>query len=51
MGPAGISDRHALVVVNHGGATQSDIAALAAHVKATVKARFEIALHEEPIFC
>ncbi len=51
MGPVGMSERHALVVVNHGGATQADVAALAAHVKATVLARFGVALHEEPIFC
>lgn len=51
MGPVGMSERHALVVVNHGGATQSDVAALAGHVKATVKARFGVQLHEEPIFC
>lgn len=51
MGPVGMSERHALVVVNHGGATQSDVAALAAHVKATVLDRFGVSLHEEPIFC
>jgi UDP-N-acetylmuramate dehydrogenase len=51
MGPVGISERHALVVVNHGGATQADVAALAAHVKASVLKRFGVALHEEPIFC
>jgi UDP-N-acetylmuramate dehydrogenase len=51
LGPVGMSERHALVVVNHGGATQSDVAALAAHVKSTVQARFGVALHEEPIFC
>lgn len=50
LGPAGISERHALVVVNYGGAVASDIAALAAHVKRTVLARFGVALHEEPIF-
>ena len=50
MGRVGISERHALVVVNLGGADASDIAALAGHVKATVKARFGIALHEEPVF-
>lgn len=50
MGRAGISERHALVVVNLGEADAGDIAALAAHVKATVKARFGIALHEEPVF-
>lgn len=50
MERAGISDRHALVVVNLGGADQTDIARLAARVKATVKARFGIQLHEEPVF-
>ncbi|MBJ3784312.1 UDP-N-acetylmuramate dehydrogenase [Devosia sediminis] len=50
MGRVGMSERHALVVVNHGGATQSDVAALAAHVKATVRNRFAVQLHEEPIF-
>lgn len=50
MGPVGMSERHALVVVNHGGATQADVAALAAHVKRTVHNRFGVNLHEEPIF-
>ncbi|MNW15418.1 UDP-N-acetylenolpyruvoylglucosamine reductase [compost metagenome] len=50
MGPVGMSERHALVVVNHGGATQSDVAALASHVKTAVKDRFGVLLHEEPIF-
>jgi len=50
MGPAGISERHALVLVNLGGAQQADIAALAGHIKQTVQSRFGIALHEEPIF-
>lgn len=50
LGPVGMSERHALVVVNHGGATQSDVAALASHVKSAVKDRFGVLLHEEPIF-
>ncbi len=50
LGPVGMSERHALVVVNHGGADQGDVASLAAHVKETVKARFGVQLHEEPIF-
>lgn len=50
MERAGISERHALVVINLGGADAEDIAKLAAHVKATVLARFGIALHEEPVF-
>lgn len=50
MERAGISERHALVVINRGGADAGDIARLAAHVKATVSQRFAIALHEEPVF-
>lgn len=50
LGPAGISDRHALVVINRGGATADDVAALAEHVKQTVRQRFGVQLHEEPVF-
>lgn len=50
LGPVGVSDRHALVLVNHGGGEQSDIAALAEHIKRTVDARFGVQLHEEPVF-
>jgi len=50
LGKAGVSDRHALVVINLGGAMAEDIAALATHVKTTVKARFGVLLHEEPVF-
>ncbi|KKB09509.1 UDP-N-acetylmuramate dehydrogenase [Devosia chinhatensis] len=50
MGPVGMSDRHALVVVNHGGGQQADVAALAAYVKDSVRARFGVSLHEEPVF-
>ena len=50
MGKVGISDRHALVLVNHGGGEQADIAALANHVKSTVHTRFGVQLHEEPVF-
>lgn len=47
---AGISEKHALVLINLGGAEQADIAALANHIKAEVLARFGVQLHEEPIF-
>lgn len=50
LGSAGISDRHALVVINLGGATANDIATLAEHVKDTVRNRFGVQLHEEPVF-
>lgn len=47
-GPAGTYDRHALVIVNHGGATRADIRALADEIKAGVKAKFGVALIQEP---
>ncbi|WP_407924856.1 hypothetical protein [Devosia aurantiaca] len=50
MGKVGISERHALVLVNHGGGEQADIRALAEHVKAQVRSRFSVDLHEEPVF-
>lgn len=50
LGPVGMSDRHALVLVNHGGATAGDVADLAAHVKRVVRERFGVQLHEEPVF-
>lgn len=51
MERAGVSDRHALVVINLGDAAAEDIAALASHIKATVQQRFGVQLHEEPVFC
>lgn len=48
QGPVGVSDRHALVLVNHGGATRTELMALAEHVVATVEARFGITLRREP---
>ena len=50
MGPVGTSERHALVVINNGGAEQADVAALAGHIKESVRARFGVQLHEEPVF-
>jgi UDP-N-acetylmuramate dehydrogenase len=47
-GPVGVSDRHALVLVNYGGATRSELMVLADHVVATVQQRFAIALKREP---
>ena len=48
-GNAGIYEKHALVVVNHGGATYADIAALSARVKDTVHARYGVMLTQEPL--
>jgi len=50
LGPVGMSDRHALVLVNHGGAVARDVADLAEHVKRMVRERFGVQLHEEPVF-
>lgn len=49
IGDAGVSDRHALVLVNHGGATGAQLLALARHVQDTVQARFGVALEPEPV--
>ncbi|MDB5588775.1 MAG: UDP-N-acetylenolpyruvoylglucosamine reductase [Devosia sp.] len=49
-GQVGVSDRHALVLVNHGGGTRAEIEALAARIKAAVFERFGIGLTAEPVF-
>lgn len=49
MGPAGVHERQALVLVNHGGATADDIKQLAEAVKADVQARFGVLLEQEPV--
>lgn len=48
-GNAGIYDKHALVLVNHGGASYADIARLATRVKETVHARHGVMLTQEPL--
>ncbi|HET7307701.1 MAG TPA: UDP-N-acetylmuramate dehydrogenase [Gammaproteobacteria bacterium] len=48
-GAAGISDRHALVLVNHGGATGEELWALATRVRETVAERFGVMLEPEPV--
>ena len=47
-GSAGVSDQHALVVVNNGGATGAQLWALACRVRETVKNEFGIQLQPEP---
>ena len=49
-GNVGVSDRHALVLVNHGGGTRAEVEALATRIKAAVVERFGIALTAEPVF-
>ena len=48
-GDAGVSNQHALVLVNHGHATGAQVWALAQRVKQTVAERFGINLEPEPI--
>jgi len=47
-GPVGIHPEHALVLVNHGGATGRDVLALAGAVRDAVRHRFGVALDIEP---
>ena len=47
FGRAGVAERHALVLVNHGGASGADLLAAAAAVEAAVMERFEVRLERE----
>jgi UDP-N-acetylmuramate dehydrogenase len=47
-GDAGVSDRHALVLVNHGNATGAELLALARRIADSVHARFGIRIEPEP---
>ncbi len=49
VGAAAVDERHALVLVNHGGASGADILELAAQVREAVRARFGIELEYEPV--
>ena len=49
-GQVGVSDRHALVLVNHGGGTRAEVEALAARIRTAVLDRFGIGLTAEPVF-
>jgi UDP-N-acetylmuramate dehydrogenase len=48
-GPVGISTRHALAIVNRGGATAAQILGFAARVRDDVRARFGVTLAVEPV--
>ncbi|AXA36275.1 MAG: UDP-N-acetylenolpyruvoylglucosamine reductase [Candidatus Sumerlaea sp.] len=50
LGRAGISERHALALINLGGAKSRDIIALAQLIQTQVHDKFGIELHPEPIF-
>ena len=45
---AGVHEKHALVIVNHGGATGAEIWALAQAVQASVQEKFGVTLEPEP---
>ena len=47
FGRAGVAERHALVLVNHGGATGAELLAAAEAVEAAVMERFEVRLERE----
>ena len=50
MDSAGISTKHTLALVNRGGASASEILALAAEIRSTVEQKFGVALQPEPVF-
>lgn len=47
LGPAGVHDRQALVLVNRGGATGADIVALCRQIQHDVREKFGIEIHPE----
>ena len=47
-GDAGVAEGHALVLVNHGGASGAELLALARRIAASVQLRFGVALEPEP---
>jgi UDP-N-acetylmuramate dehydrogenase len=49
-GPVGISSKHALAIVNRGGAKAADIVALKNEIEQRVADQFGIKLHPEPVF-
>jgi len=49
LGPVGMHERQALVMVNHGGASARDIQVLADVVRAEVATRFGVHLEQEPV--
>jgi UDP-N-acetylmuramate dehydrogenase len=50
MGPVGISTRHALALVHHGGGRTEDLVRLALHVRRVVHEKFGVVLTPEPVF-
>ena len=50
IGPAGLSTRHTLALVNRGGATAEDVLRLARNIRERVYGEFGISLIPEPVF-
>ena len=48
-GRAGLSTRHALAITNRGGASASEIIALARQIRGAVQHRFSVTLRPEPV--
>lgn len=48
-GDAGVHERHALVLVNHGNASGAQILALAERIRESVRQRFGVELEREPV--
>lgn len=49
-GPAGLSSKHTLAIVNRGGATATDVLRVAATVRRGVRDAFGVTLVPEPVF-
>jgi len=50
LGPVGMYEKQALVLVNHGGATGQDVQALVGAVQGDVERQFGVRLRPEPVF-
>ena len=50
LGDAAVYDKQALVLVNRGGATGADIAALARAIQADIRTRYAVELEPEPVW-
>ena len=48
-GPVGVSSRHALALVHHGGGSAAELLAFAGEITAAVETRFGVRLEREPV--
>ena len=49
-GPAALSTKHTLAITNRGGASATDVAALAREIRDGVREAFGVTLVNEPVF-